>query len=138
MISNNKTSSRSSLSLSWALSFILLVKTNIVNPFQWKPLSDFLKRVKDFATEYSRHHSSKKILRRWDNFPYNRFLSPENFLLKFQNKSFNRKHPNNIQTTLGKMENIREALYLHLLQKKSVLLIFGEVTRQLKVFTSWA
>ena len=138
MINNNKTSSRSSLSLSWALFFILLVKTYIVNPFQWKPPSDFLKRVKDFATEYSRHDSSKKIMRRWDNFPYNRFLYPKNFLLKFQNKSFNRQYPNNIQTTLWKMENVREAVYLHLLQKKSALLIFGEVTRELKVFTNWA
>ena len=69
MIKNNKTSSRSSLSLSWALLFILLVKTYIVNPFHWKPPSDLLKRAKNFTTEYNRQHFSKKILRPWSSFP---------------------------------------------------------------------
>ena len=39
MINKNNASSRSSLSLSWALSFIMLVKAHIDNPFQWKPSS---------------------------------------------------------------------------------------------------
>ena len=69
MIKNNKTCSRSSLSLSWALMFILLVKTYIVNPFHWKPPSDLLKRAKNFTTEYNRQHFSKKILRPWSSFP---------------------------------------------------------------------
>ena len=47
LINKNKTSSRSSLFLSWALLFIVLVKTHIDNPFQWKPLSDLLKTVKN-------------------------------------------------------------------------------------------
>ena len=46
MINNNKTSSRSSLFLSWALLLILLLQTLIVKPFQWKPPSDLLKRAK--------------------------------------------------------------------------------------------
>ena len=39
MIDKNNASSRSSLSLSLALLFIMLVKTHIDNPFQWKPSS---------------------------------------------------------------------------------------------------
>ena len=46
MINKSKTSSRSYLSLSWALLFIVLVKTHIGNPFQWKPPSALLKNVK--------------------------------------------------------------------------------------------
>ena len=73
MIKNNKTSSRSFLSLSWALLFILLVKIYIVNLFHWKPPSDLLKRAKNFTTEYNRQHFSKKILRPWSSFLYNRY-----------------------------------------------------------------
>ena len=61
MINNNKTSSRSSLSLSWALLFILLLKTYTVKPSQWKSPLDLLKRAK------------KKILRPWGSFPYSRY-----------------------------------------------------------------
>ena len=43
MINKNKTSIRSSLSLSWALLFTL--KTHIGVPFQWKTPSDLLKIV---------------------------------------------------------------------------------------------
>ena len=54
MINQNKRSSRSSLSLNWALLFIVLMKTYIDNPFQWKPPSDFLEKVKKSAVEYNR------------------------------------------------------------------------------------
>ena len=46
MITKNKTNIRSSLSLSWALLFIMLVKTHKTHigvPFQWKTLSDLKK-----------------------------------------------------------------------------------------------
>ena len=56
---NKNTSNCSSLSLSWALLFIMLVKTHIDNSFQWKLLSDLLKIAKKFTTEYNRQHSSK-------------------------------------------------------------------------------
>ena len=46
IINNNKASSRNSLSLSWALLFIVLFKTHIDNPLQWKPASDLLKIAK--------------------------------------------------------------------------------------------
>ena len=59
MINKNTTSNRSSLSLSWALLFIMLVKTHIDNPFQWKLLSDLLRIGKKFTAEYNRQHSSK-------------------------------------------------------------------------------
>ena len=58
-INKNKTSSCSSLSLSWAPLSIMLVKTHIDNLFQWKSLSDLLKIAKVFTNEYSRQHSSK-------------------------------------------------------------------------------
>ena len=48
MINKNKTSSRDSLSLSWALLLIVLVKTHIDN----SP-SELLKKVKKSATEYN-------------------------------------------------------------------------------------
>ena len=53
MINKNKTSSHSSLSSSWALLFIVLVKTHIDNQFQWKPTSDLLKKVKKSSAEYN-------------------------------------------------------------------------------------
>ena len=53
MINKNKTSSRDSLSLSWALLLIVLVKTHIDNPFQWEPPSDLLKKVKKSTAEYN-------------------------------------------------------------------------------------
>ena len=59
MINKNKTSNRSSQSLNWELLFIVLVKTHIDNPFQWKPPSDLLKKVKTSTAEYNRQHSSK-------------------------------------------------------------------------------
>ena len=59
MINKNKTSNRSSQSLNWELLFIVLVKTHIDNPFQWKPPSDLLKKVKKSTAEYNRQHSSK-------------------------------------------------------------------------------
>ena len=46
MINKSKTSSHSSLSLSWALLFIMLVTTDMDNPFQWKPPQDLLKQQK--------------------------------------------------------------------------------------------
>ena len=46
MINKNKTSIRSFLSLSWTLLFIMLVKTHIGIPFQWKTQSDLLKIAK--------------------------------------------------------------------------------------------
>ena len=63
MINKSNTSSRSSLSLSWALFFIMLVKTHIDNPFQWKPPSYLLKITKKFTADYNKQHSSKDILR---------------------------------------------------------------------------
>ena len=48
MINKNKTSSRDSLSLSWALLLIVLVKTHIDNP-----PSDLLKKVKKSTAEYN-------------------------------------------------------------------------------------
>ena len=57
MITKSKTSSRSSLSLRWALLFIELVK--IHNPFQWKPPSNLLKKVEAFTAEYNKQHSRK-------------------------------------------------------------------------------
>ena len=60
MINENKTSSRSSLSLSWALLFIMLVTTGMDNSFQWKPPQDLLKAAKKkFTAEYNRQHSGK-------------------------------------------------------------------------------
>ena len=59
MINKNKTSRHSSLSLNWALLFIVLVKTHTENPFQWKPPSESLKKVKKSTAEYNRQHSSK-------------------------------------------------------------------------------
>ena len=59
MINKNKTSIWSSLSLSWALLFIMLVKTHIDVPFQWKTSSDLLKTAKNFTAKYNRPHSSK-------------------------------------------------------------------------------
>ena len=59
MIHKNKTSTRSSLSLNWALLFIVLMKTHTDNPFQWKPPSKLLKKVKKSTAEYNRQHSSK-------------------------------------------------------------------------------
>ena len=58
MINKNKTSSHSSLSLSWAQLFIMLVKTHIDNLFQWKPPLDLLKIAKKSTAEYNRQHSS--------------------------------------------------------------------------------
>ena len=46
MININKTSSRSSLSLNWALLFIMLVTTDMDNPLHWKLLQDLLKTAK--------------------------------------------------------------------------------------------
>ena len=51
MINKNNASSRSSLSLSWAFLFIMLVKTHIDNSFQWKSPSDLLKIAKKFTAE---------------------------------------------------------------------------------------
>ena len=62
MINKIKTSSYCLLSLNWALMFIVLVKTHTDNPFQWKPLSELLKKVKKSTAEYNRQHSSKLIL----------------------------------------------------------------------------
>ena len=59
MINKNKTSIRSSLSLSWVLLFIMLVKTHIGVPFQWKTPSDLLKIAKKFTAKYDRPHSRK-------------------------------------------------------------------------------
>ena len=53
MINKNKTSIRSSLSLSWALLHIMLVKTHIDIPFQWKTPSDLLKTAKRFTAKYN-------------------------------------------------------------------------------------
>ena len=58
MINKNDTSSRSSPSLSWARLFIMLVKTHIDKPLQWKPLSDLLKIAKKSTAEYNIQHSS--------------------------------------------------------------------------------
>ena len=51
MINKNNASSRSSLSLSWAFLFIMLVKTHIDNSFQWKSPTDLLKIAKKFTAE---------------------------------------------------------------------------------------
>ena len=51
MIDKNKTSIRSSLSLSWALLFIMLVKTHIGVPFQWKIQSDMQLNIIDHILE---------------------------------------------------------------------------------------
>ena len=59
MINKNKTSSHSSLSLSWALLFIALVQKHTNNPFQCKPPSDLLKNVKKSTAEYNRQHSCR-------------------------------------------------------------------------------
>ena len=59
MINKNKTSIRSFLSLSWALLVIMLVKTHIGVPFQWKTQSYLVKTAKNFTTKYNRPHSSK-------------------------------------------------------------------------------
>ena len=59
MINKSKTSSHSSLSLNWALLLIVLMKKNTDNPFQWKPPSELLKKVKKFTAEYNRQHHSK-------------------------------------------------------------------------------
>ena len=60
MITKNKTNSRSSLSLSWARFFIMLVKTHIIDkPFQQKPPSDLLKIAKELTAAYNRQHSSQ-------------------------------------------------------------------------------
>ena len=53
MINKNKTSIRSSLSLSWVLLFIMLVKTHIGVPFQWKTPSELLKIAKRLTTKYN-------------------------------------------------------------------------------------
>ena len=47
------------LLLSWALLFIILVKTHMENPFQCKQLSDSLKIAKICTTKYNRQLSSK-------------------------------------------------------------------------------
>ena len=59
MINKNKTSIHSSLSLSWALLFIMLVKTHIGVPLQWKTPSDLLKIAKKFKAKYNWPHCSK-------------------------------------------------------------------------------
>ena len=59
MINKNKASSRNSLSLNWALLFIVLVKTDTNNLFQWKPSSELLKKVKKSTADYNRHYSGK-------------------------------------------------------------------------------
>ena len=46
MTNKNKTSSRTFLSLRWAPLLIVLVKTHIDNPFQWKRPSNLLEKVK--------------------------------------------------------------------------------------------
>ena len=74
----------------------MLVKTHTDVPFQWKTPSDLLKIAKKFTAKYDRPHSRKYILKYLGNFPYNRFLSTEIFLLKFQNKSCKLwQYPNN-------------------------------------------
>ena len=47
MVNKNKTSIQSSLSLGWALLFIMVVKTHIDVPFQRKTPSDLLKIAKN-------------------------------------------------------------------------------------------
>ena len=59
MINNNKTNIRSSLSLRWALLFIMSVETHIGYPFHWKTQSDFLKIAKKFTAKYNTSHFSK-------------------------------------------------------------------------------
>ena len=59
IINKNKTDSRSFLSLSWALLFIVLEKTYIDNPFQRKTPADLIKKVKKSIAEYNTQHSSK-------------------------------------------------------------------------------
>ena len=59
MINKNKAGNCSSPSLSWALLFIILVKTHMENPFQCKQLSDSLKIAKICTTKYNRQLSSK-------------------------------------------------------------------------------
>ena len=46
MINKNKAGSCSSLYLSWALLFIVLVKKHVDKTFNWKPPSDLLRKVK--------------------------------------------------------------------------------------------
>ena len=59
MINKNKAGYCSSPYLSWALLFIILVKTHMENPFQCKQLSDSLKIAKICTTKYNRQLSSK-------------------------------------------------------------------------------
>ena len=59
MINKNRTGIRSSLFLCWALLFIMLVKTHIGVPFQWKTPSDLLKIAKKFTAKCNWPHSSK-------------------------------------------------------------------------------
>ena len=59
MINKNKTGIRSSLSLCWALLFIMLVKTHIGVLYQWKPPSDLLEIARKFTAKCNWPHSIK-------------------------------------------------------------------------------
>ena len=65
MINKNKSSSCSSLSLRWALLFIVLVKTHIDNPVPWRPPSGLLKNMKKSTAEYNRQISDKSSLSKY-------------------------------------------------------------------------
>ena len=57
-INKNKTSSRSSLSLTGTLSSIVATKTYITNPLKWNPSENLIKAAKRATLEYNTEHKN--------------------------------------------------------------------------------
>ena len=58
LINKNKTSSRSSLRLDGTLSSLIVVKTHIENPLQWKPQETLIEKAKKATKVYNDKHKS--------------------------------------------------------------------------------
>ena len=56
LINKNKTPSRSSLNLDGTLSSLIVVKTHIDNPLQWKPSESQIQKAKKATKEYNDQH----------------------------------------------------------------------------------
>lgn len=56
LVNKNKTPSRSSLALDGTLSSLIMVKTHIENPLDWKPSETLLKNAKRATIEYNEKH----------------------------------------------------------------------------------
>ena len=56
LINKNKTPSRSSLKLDGTLSSLIIVKTHIENPVEWKPLEALIEKAKKATKVYNDQH----------------------------------------------------------------------------------